>query len=160
MKITHILITNSCCASYYNSLTKQFSSFVLSNLDYIPISTYNIHMARLATTTDVFNAIAEPQRRAILELLAQGEHSVNEICEALDLKQPQVSKHLRVLRAVELVNMRSEGQQRIYSIQADGLKPLHDWVKPFEQMWNERFDRLAAYLKELQATDSSNEPAA
>lgn len=116
-------------------------------------------MARLATTTDVFNAIAEPQRRAILELLAQGEHSVNEICEALDLKQPQVSKHLRVLREVELVNLRSEGQQRIYRIQADGLKPLHDWVQPFEQMWNDRFDRLAAYLKELQTTDSSNQSA-
>lgn len=107
-------------------------------------------MARLPTTSDVFNAIAEPQRRAILELLAKGELSVNEITDILDLKQPQVSKHLRVLKAVDLVSVRSEGQQHFYNIKADGLKPIHEWVKPFEQLWNERFDRLAAYLRELQ----------
>jgi len=107
-------------------------------------------MARLATTSDVFNAIAEPQRRAILNLLAQGERSVNDIAEELGLKQPQVSKHLRVLKAVDLVSVRSEGQQHFYKIQADGLKPIHEWVKSFEQLWNERFDRLAEYLRELQ----------
>ncbi|MBX3013722.1 MAG: winged helix-turn-helix transcriptional regulator [Caldilineaceae bacterium] len=106
-------------------------------------------MARLPTTADVFNAIAEPQRRAILELLAHGELSVNEIAEALDLKQPQVSKHLRVLREVELVHVRGEGKQHLYSIQGEGLKPVHDWVRTFEHMWNERFDRLDAYLKTL-----------
>lgn len=114
-------------------------------------------MARLATTADVFNAIAEPQRRAILELLAKGEYSVNEICDALEMKQPQVSKHLRVLREVDLVEMRSEAQQHLYTIKANGLKPIHDWVKPFEQLWNERFDRLAEYLKTLQAKEKSNE---
>ena len=107
-------------------------------------------MARLATTSDVFNAIAEPQRRAILNLLAQGERSVNDIAEELGLKQPQVSKHLRVLKEVDLVSVRSEGQQHFYKIKADGLKPIHEWVKSFEQLWNERFDRLAEYLRELQ----------
>ncbi len=108
-------------------------------------------MARLATTADVFNAVAEPQRRQFLDLLAKGERSVNEIAELLDLKQPQVSKHLRVLRAVELVSVREAGQQRLYRLKGEGLKSIHDRVKPFEQLWNERFDRLAAYLDELQA---------
>jgi DNA-binding transcriptional ArsR family regulator len=107
-------------------------------------------MARLATTSDVFNAIAEPQRRAILSLLAQGERSVNDIVAALGLKQPQVSKHLRVLKEVDLVSVRVEGQQHFYQIKADGLKSVHEWVEPFEQLWSERFDRLAEYLRELQ----------
>ena len=113
-------------------------------------------MARLATTSDVFNAVAEPQRRHILDLLAQGERSVNEIAELLDLKQPQVSKHLRVLREVELVSVREAGQQRWYRLKGEGLKPIHDWVKPFEQLWIERFDRLAEYLNELQAEDKNH----
>jgi len=111
-------------------------------------------MARLATTSDVFNAIAEPQRRAILSLLAQGERSVNDVVELLGLKQPQVSKHLRVLKKVGLVSVRVEGQQHFYQIKADGLKSVHEWVKPFEQLWNERFDRLAEYLKELQKPEN------
>lgn len=110
-------------------------------------------MARLPTTSDVFNAIAEPQRRDILILLAQGEHSVNDIVQALRLKQPQVSKHLRVLREVGLVSVREVGQQRFYQINSAGLKPIYDWVKPFEQLWNERFDRLAAYLNQLQTKE-------
>ena len=114
-------------------------------------------MARLPTTADVFNAIAEPQRREILELLAVGEQSVNEIAETLHLKQPQVSKHLRVLRAVELVSVREAGQQRLYSLQSAGLKPVHDWIKPFERLWNERFDRLADYLRELQKQEMPHE---
>ncbi|MBK9091575.1 MAG: metalloregulator ArsR/SmtB family transcription factor [Anaerolineae bacterium] len=107
-------------------------------------------MARLATTSDAFNAVAEPQRRHILDLLAQGERSVNEIAALLELKQPQVSNHLRVLREVELVSVRELGQQRLYRLQGEGLKPVHDWVKPFEHLWRERFDRLADYLKEWQ----------
>ena len=107
-------------------------------------------MARLATTSDVFNAIAEPQRREILNLLVQGERSVTEIVEALGLKQPQVSKHLRVLREVGLVRVREAGQQRFYQLNSAGLKPVHDWIKPFEYLWSERFDRLADYLNELQ----------
>ena len=111
-------------------------------------------MARLATTSDVFNAIAEPQRRQILSLLDQGERSVSDIVVSLGLKQPQVSKHLRVLREVGLVSVRGSGQRRLYKLNGKGLKPVHDWVKPFEHAWNERLDRLADYLKELQ----SNEP--
>lgn len=114
-------------------------------------------MARLATTTDVFNAIAEPQRREILDLLAQGERSVNEIAAALTMKQPQASKHLRVLKEVGLVSMRGEGPQRLYRLRGEGLKPIHDWVKPYEHLWNERFDRLAAYLKELQTEGKATE---
>jgi DNA-binding transcriptional ArsR family regulator len=114
-------------------------------------------MARLPTTSDVFNAIAEPQRREILTLLAQGERSVNDIVDALGLKQPQISKHLRVLREVGLVNVREAGQQRFYNLNSRGLKPVHDWVKPFEQLWNERFDRLADYLNELQNKGEKNE---
>ena len=91
----------------------------------------------MATTSDVFNAVAEPQRRRILNLLAQGERSVNEMAELLDLKQPQVSKHLRVLRKVGLVSVRETGQQRLYRLKGEGLKPIHDWVTPFEHLWME-----------------------
>lgn len=114
-------------------------------------------MARLPTTSDVFNAIAEPQRRAILELLTQGELSVNEIADALDLNQPQASKHLRVLHEVDLVNVRREGRQRIYQLQSDSLKPVHDWVRQFEQFWRERFDRLDTYLQSLQTRETKTE---
>lgn len=110
-------------------------------------------MARASTTSDVFNAIAEPQRREILNLLRGGERSVNDIVTALGLTQPQVSKHLRVLREVGLVNVRSEGQQRWYRLNADRLRPIHDWVKSYEQFWNETFDRLENYLRELQAKE-------
>lgn len=91
-------------------------------------------MARLATTSDVFNAVAEPQRREILNLLAHGERSVNDIAKSLRAKQPQVSKHLRVLRQVGLVSAREAGQQRLYRLNGAGLKPIHDWVKPFEHI--------------------------
>lgn len=107
-------------------------------------------MARLSTTTDVFNAIAEPQRRDILALLAKGERSVNEVADSLRMLQPRASKHLRVLREVGLVSVRDAGQQRLYSIDAQGLKPIHDWVSHFERFWTESFDRLDAYLAELQ----------
>jgi DNA-binding transcriptional ArsR family regulator len=122
-------------------------------LDNIPISEYNADMARLPTTSDVFNAIAEPQRREILSLLTTGERSVNDLVEALGLKQPQVSKHLKVLRAVGLVSVREVGQQRLYRLNAQGLKPIYDWVTPFERLWHERLDRLDAYLKQLQSAE-------
>ncbi len=114
-------------------------------------------MARASTTSDVFNAIAEPQRRDILNLLADGELSVNEIAEALDLQQPQTSKHLRVLRQVDLVSVRSEGKQRLYSLQGEALKPIHDWVSTFERTWSERFDRLDDYLNKLQQQNAIGE---
>src|SRR5262245_27003049 len=115
-------------------------------------------MARLATTSDAFNAIAEPLRRRILTLLANGERSVNVIAASLRITQPQASKHLRVLRQVGLVSLRGAGQQRLYALNGAGLKPIHDWIKTFERFWNERFDRLAEYLNELQTQEKSNEP--
>lgn len=115
-------------------------------------------MARSATTSDAFNAVAEPRRREILDFLARGgEHSVNDIAAALRLQQSQASKHLRVLREVGLVGVRGSGQQRFYELHGAGLKPIHDWVKGFERFWNESFDRLADYLKELQSQEETDE---
>jgi DNA-binding transcriptional ArsR family regulator len=106
-------------------------------------------MARAATTTDAFNAVAEPRRRQILDVLAGGERSVNDLVAALALPQPQVSKHLRVLREVGLVAVREDGRHRMYRLQGAPLKPIHDWVKGYERMWNERFDRLDELLEEM-----------
>jgi DNA-binding transcriptional ArsR family regulator len=106
-------------------------------------------MARAATTADAFNAVAEPRRRQLLDVLARGERSVNDLVAALRLAQPQVSKHLRVLREVGLVDVREEGRQRIYRLNGHSLKPIHDWVKDYERTWNERFERLDAVLEEL-----------
>ena len=116
-----------------------------------------LRMARMATTSDVFNAVAEPQRRQILDLLAQGELSVNDIADALGVRQPQASKHLRVLREVGLVSVREEGKQRFYRLHGAGLKPIHDWVQTYEHLWNERLDRLEAYLAELQSKEKGND---
>jgi DNA-binding transcriptional ArsR family regulator len=99
-------------------------------------------MARAPTTSDAFNAIAEPRRRQILDLLAGGERPVNDVVATLGLAQPQVSKHLRVLREVGLVRVRGAGQQRIYTLNAEGLKPIHDWVGTFERFWDQQLDRI------------------
>ncbi len=107
-------------------------------------------MARSPTTSDAFNAVAEPQRRKILSLLARGEQSVNCVAASLSCTQPQVSKHLKVLRAVGLVSVRNCGKQRMYKLEGGGLKPIHDWVSGFERFWNDSFDRLALYLAEIQ----------
>ena len=107
-------------------------------------------MARAATTTDPFNAVAEPQRRRILTLLKARERSVNELAGALRVSQSRASKHLRVLREVGLVSVREAGQQRFYRLDARGLKPIHDWVGGFEEFWSQSFDRLNAYVKRLQ----------
>jgi DNA-binding transcriptional ArsR family regulator len=106
-------------------------------------------MARAPTTTDAFNAVAEPQRRRILEALAAGERSVNELVSSLELEQPQVSKHLRVLREVGLVEARADGRQRLYRLQGKPLKPIHEWVRKFEQTWNDRFDAMDEVLEDL-----------
>jgi DNA-binding transcriptional ArsR family regulator len=106
-------------------------------------------MARAATTTDAFNAVAEPRRRQILDLLAAGERPVNDLVALLGLAQPQVSKHLRVLRQVGLVDVRDEGRQRVYRLNGYPLKPIHDWVKKYERLWSERLDRLDEVLAEL-----------
>src|ERR671917_1704986 len=98
-------------------------------------------MARAATTADTFNAVAEPRRRAILDVLARGERSVNDLVAELGMAQPQVSKHLRVLREVGAVDVRDEGRRRFYRINGRALKPIHDWVKHYERTWSERFDQ-------------------
>ncbi len=106
-------------------------------------------MARAATTADAFNAVAEPRRRQILDVLAGGERPVNDIVAVLGLAQPQVSKHLRVLREVGAVDVREDGRQRLYRLNGRALKPIHDWVKAYEQSWSERFDRLDDVLADL-----------
>jgi DNA-binding transcriptional ArsR family regulator len=113
-------------------------------------------MARLATSTDVFNAVAEPRRRRILTLLKGGEQSVNDVAKTLRVKQPVASKHLSVLKQVGLVSVRGAGQRRLYALNGRGLKPMHDWVKGFEAMWIERLDRLAKYLDEVQAQEKQD----
>jgi DNA-binding transcriptional ArsR family regulator len=107
------------------------------------------NMARAATTADAFNAVAEPRRRQILDVLAGGEHPVNDLVALLGLAQPQVSKHLRVLREVGLVQARDQGRQRVYRLNGQSLKPIHDWVSNYEQTWNERFEALDEVLEEL-----------
>ena len=115
----------------------------------MPISEYGVHMARAATTTDAFNAVAEPRRRQILDALAGGERPVNELVTRIGLAQPQVSKHLKVLREVGLVDVRDDGRRRIYRLNGRSLKPIHDWVKTYEQTWSERFDQLDVVVEEL-----------
>ena len=107
-------------------------------------------MARAATTSDAFNAIAEPQRRRILTLLKRRERPVNDVARALRITQPRASKHLRVLREVGLVRVRESGQQRLYALDAKRLKPIHEWVGGFEEFWGQTFDRLNAYVKQLE----------
>jgi DNA-binding transcriptional ArsR family regulator len=106
-------------------------------------------VARAATTADAFNAVAEPRRRQILDVLVGGERPVNDLVSALGLTQPQVSKHLRVLREVGVVDVRDEGRQRMYRLNGDALKPIHDWVKNYESTWSERFERLDVVLEDL-----------
>jgi DNA-binding transcriptional ArsR family regulator len=114
-------------------------------------------MARAATTADAFNAVAEPRRRQILDALAGGELPVNELVARLGLTQPQVSKHLRVLREVGAVEVRDEGRRRLYRINGQALKPIHDWVKAYERSWTERFDRLDSVLEDLKAKEQGDE---
>jgi DNA-binding transcriptional ArsR family regulator len=106
-------------------------------------------MARAATTADAFNAVAEPRRRQILDVLAGGERPVNEIVDHLGVTQPQVSKHLRVLREVGAVEVREDGRRRLYRVNGEALRPIHDWVAAYERTWSERLDRLDVVLQEL-----------
>lgn len=99
---------------------------------------------------DVFGAVADPQRRQLLGLLAGGERSVNDLAGQLGLRQPQTSKQLRVLREAGLVRVRGVGQQRLYALDGAALRPIHDWVRGFEASWNERLDRLDGYLTNIQ----------
>lgn len=107
-------------------------------------------MARTPTTADVFTAIADERRRAILDVLVDGEKAVGAIVADLALSQPQVSKHLRVLGAVGLVASRAEGRRRIYRLEPARLQPFHDWLARYEQAWTARLDRMGDYLEQLQ----------
>jgi DNA-binding transcriptional ArsR family regulator len=113
-------------------------------------------MARAATTADAFNAVAEPRRRQILDALAGGERPVNELVRLLGLAQPQVSKHLRVLREVGAVQVRDEGRQRLYRLNGRALKPIHDWVSGYERSWSERFDVLDVVLEDLKQKEEGD----
>src|SRR3989441_6504339 len=113
-------------------------------------------MARAATTADAFNAVAEPRRRQILDALAGGERPVNALVQLLGLAQPQVSKHLRVLREVGAVDVRDEGRQRLYRLNGHALKPIHDWGKNYERSWLERFDQLDVVLEELKQKEEGD----
>src|SRR5438105_9391297 len=113
-------------------------------------------MARAATTADAFNAVAEPRRRQILDALAGGERPVNDLVRQLGLAQPQVSKHLRVLREVGAVDVREEGRRRVYRLNGSALKPIHDWVKNYERSWSDRFDELDVVLDELKQEEEGD----
>ena len=106
-------------------------------------------MARRPTTHDTFNAVAEPRRRKVLETIGVEELSVTEIVERLGWNQPMVSKHLGVLKQVGLVQERRVGRQRLYSVNAEQLKPIYDWVAPFQRYWSESYDRLDEILEEM-----------
>jgi DNA-binding transcriptional ArsR family regulator len=113
-------------------------------------------MARAATTADAFNAVAEPRRRQILDALAGGERPVNDLVGLLGVAQPQVSKHLRVLREVGAVDVRDEGRQRLYRLNGHALKPIHDWVKNYERLWSDRFEELDVVLEELKRKEEKD----
>ena len=111
-------------------------------------------MARAATTADAFNAIAEPRRRELLDVLAaQGERQVNDLVAATGLAQPQVSKHLRVLREVGAVDVREDGRRRLYRLNGEALKPIHDWVKEYERTWSARFERMDEVIEKLKTEE-------
>jgi DNA-binding transcriptional ArsR family regulator len=113
-------------------------------------------MPRAATTTDVFNAVAEPKRRRVLGTLVNGERSVNDIVAALNWPQPQVSKHLGVLRQVGLVSVRRKGRQRLYRVHGERLKPIHDWVLMYESFWQHQMEHVKARAEATQrAADST-----
>ncbi len=106
-------------------------------------------MARTPTTHDPFNAVAEPKRRKVLEALGMRELSVNDLVALLGWNQPSVSKHLGVLKQVGLVSERRVGRQRLYRVNGERLKPIYDWVAPFEKYWSESFERLDEVLEKM-----------
>ena len=113
-------------------------------------------MARAATTSDAFNAVAEPRRRQIIDLLAEGERPVGDLVRELHVAQPQVSKHLRVLREVGAVEVREQGRQRFYRLNGDALRPIHEWVEPYARAWSERFDELDNVLEDLKQKEEGD----
>ena len=130
-------------------------------MTHIPILEYNSRMARAATTTDVFNAIAEPRRREIIGLLNDGrEWAVGEVVARVKIAQPSVSKHLGVLRKVGVVSVVKRGQHRLYRLHAAQLKPIHDWVKSYERYWTHQLSRIKerAERKAMDRIARENEP--
>ncbi len=121
------------------------------------ITEYVRPVARASTTSDVFNAIAEADRREILDALVAGEKAVGALVSDLSMSQPQVSKHLRVLSEVGLVRCRAEGRHRLYRLEPARLRPLHQWLAKYEQAMNDRLDRVDAYLQELQHKESGSD---
>ncbi|WP_455835108.1 ArsR/SmtB family transcription factor [Pseudarthrobacter siccitolerans] len=113
-------------------------------------------MARAATTADAFNAVAEPRRREILDVLSGGERPVNELVDLLGLAQPHVSRHLRVLREVGAVMVRDEGRQRVYRLNPQALKPIHDWISSYQHLWEERFELLEDVLTDFKDEDTQS----
>src|SRR5437588_1983116 len=111
-------------------------------LTYSYMGMYCTPMARAATTSDAFNAVAEPRRREILNYLTLQERPVAEIVARLNLPQPSVSKHLRVLRDVGLVRLRREGRRKLYRLNADAIRPLHEWTSTFERFWRNQLRRV------------------
>jgi DNA-binding transcriptional ArsR family regulator len=120
------------------------------SLTYADVGIYVGTVARSSTTSDVFNALAEPRRRDVLDALITGEKAVGTIVNDLSMPQPQVSKHLRVLSEVGLVKCRAEGRRRLYRLEPQRLGPMHEWLAKYEQALNDRMDRLDDYLKVLQ----------
>lgn len=114
-------------------------------------------MARAATTADPFNAVAEHRRRQILDVLVEGERPVKDLVLRLGIAQPQVSKHLRVLREVGVVDVRGHGRQRLYRLNGSALRPIHDWVKRYERTWSDRFDALDLVLEDLQRKEDGHD---
>jgi DNA-binding transcriptional ArsR family regulator len=117
-------------------------------------------MARAATTSDPFNAVAEPRRRQILTYLAQNERQVGEIVEAVGLDQPSVSKHLGVLRSVGLVHVRRNGRHRLYRTNAEALRPVHEWTETFERFWHHQLTRIKERAEAQMRDDPDQEPDA
>lgn len=113
-----------------------------NRLTYAHMGMYYLFMARATTTSDVFNAVAEPRRRDILNYLALQERAVGDIVDSLEMEQPSVSKHLRVLRDVGLVAVRRDGRQKLYRTNAEAIKPLHEWAGTFERYWQRQLVRI------------------
>lgn len=113
-------------------------------------------MARASTTSDAFNAVAEPRRREILTFLAGAEQPVTAIVIALGMEQPSVSKHLRVLRDVGLVRMRCQGRQKLYKTNAEAIRPLHEWAGTFERYWKHQLDRVKERAEAMARHDAAN----
>src|ERR1700676_2703419 len=131
-----------------SSRPRTSSRYLEKGLTYSHIGMYYLSMARAATTSDAFNAVAEPRRRDILNYLALQERPVGDIVAALELAQPSVSKHLRVLKDVGLVRARRDGRQVLYRVNADAIRPLHEWASTFERLWRHQLHKLKERAQE------------